>query len=74
MTYVFTGVGNGADMLFSAVLEPNSARGKDITQYYKHWQAVSAARHIELIPQLLASSSGPNDVTTQAARHSLRFG
>ena len=29
--------------------------------YYQHWQAECVSRGIELIPQITAASSGPND-------------
>ena len=54
--------GNGAMELFSALLSPDSDHGRAVKAYYKHWQTYAAERGIELIPQINAGNSGPNDV------------
>ena len=47
--------------LFPALLAPDSDHGRAVKAYYKHWQAYAAERGIELIPQINAGNSGPND-------------
>ena len=52
---------NGDELLFSALQNPNMSSTQRTIDYYRHWQAFAADRGIELIPQILAGSSGPND-------------
>jgi hypothetical protein len=52
---------NGAELLFQALLQPNSSSARRTMAYYQHWQAECVSRGIELIPQITAASSGPND-------------
>ena len=51
--------GNGASLLFSALLNPNSSRARRTVDYYRHWGEYTAQRGVELIPQIGGCSTGP---------------